>query len=148
MATVIITICLMILILRIFGQPISWLVDKLNEVDWKKVSSDARKKIIKYYKKTGRSATRMVLYFYYVMTEGNLSIGDKALLYGGIIYVIVPHDLLPRRVFKALGLVDDVAVSAWIYNKIKNNITPDIEVRVGETLDRWFGYEIISDVTV
>lgn len=147
MATVIITICLMILILRIFGQPISWLVDKLNEVDWKKVSSDAWKKIIKYYKKAGRSATRMVLYFYYVMTEGNLSIGDKALLYGGIIYVIVPHDLLPRRVFKALGLVDDVAVSAWIYNKIKNNITPDIEARVGETLDRWFGYEIKSDVT-
>ena len=148
MATTIIVICLMILVLRIFGQPISWLVDKLNDVDWKKVSRDAWNKIVKYSKKAGRSATRMVLYFYYVMTEGNLSIGDKALLYGGIIYVIVPRDLLPRRVFKALGLVDDVAVSAWIYNKIKNNITPEIEAKVGETLDRWFGYGITSGITI
>lgn len=144
MATTIIVICLMILVLRIFGQPISWLVDKLNEVDWKKVSSNAWDKIVKYSKKAGRSATRMVLYFYYVMVEGDLSIGDKALLYGGVIYVIVPHDLLPRNVFKALGLMDDIAVSTWIYNKIKKNITPEIESKVGETLDKWFGYEITS----
>lgn len=148
MITAIITICLMILVLRFFGQPFSWLVDKLNGVDWKKLSGDAWNKIVKYSKKAGRSVTGTVLKFYYVLTESDLSIGDKALLYGGIIYIIVPHDLIPRSIFKALGIVDDIAVSAWIYNKIKNNITPEIEAKVGDTLDKWFGYEISSAATI
>ena len=43
-----------------------------------------------------------------------------------------------------LGVLDDVAVAAWIYNKIGDSITPAIERKVEETLDKWFGPEIIS----
>ncbi len=103
--------------------------------------------IAKYSKKAGRSATSMALYFYYVMTQGDLTTADKTLLYAGIIYIIVPGDLIPRRLLGVLGLADDAAIAALVFNKIKNSITPEIETKVGETLDRWFGYEITTDVT-
>ena len=142
------TICLLILAFWFLGKPVSKLVGKLGDVDWKQLSLNAWDKILTFSKKAGRSATRYALYFYYVMTEGNLTTGEKALLYGGILYVIVPNDLLPRRIFSLIGVVDDAAVAAWVFNKIRNNITPEIDARVGETLDRWFGYEISSATTV
>lgn len=142
-----ITICLLILVFGFLGKPINWLVDKLSDVDWKELTRDAWEKIVLYSKKAGRAATRMALYFYYTMSEGNLTIGEKALLYGGIIYIVVPNDLLPRRILKMFGLVDDVAIATWMYNKIRTNITPDIDAKVGETLDRWFGYEITAGAT-
>lgn len=29
----------------------------------------------------------------------------------------------------------------FVYNKIKSSITADIEMKVNQTLDEWFGYE-------
>lgn len=142
-----ITICLLILAFWFLGKPVGNLVSKLGDVDWNKLTHTAWENIVKYSRKAGRQATRMALYFYYTMTDGELTTVEKALVCGGIIYVMVPNDLLPRKVLGLLGVADDAAIAAFVYNKIKNNITPDIEVRVGETLDRWFGYEIISDVT-
>ena len=63
-------------------------------------------------------------------------------VYAGIIYIAVPGDLLPRKVLSWIGVLDDVGVAAWIYNKIKSKITPDIELKVERTLDDWFGCEI------
>lgn len=142
-----ITICLLILAFWFLGKPVGHLVSKLGDVDWKKLAHTAWDNIVKYSKKAGRQATRMALYFYYTMTEGELSTGEKALVCGGIIYVMVPNDLLPRKVLGLLGVADDAAIAAFVYNKIKDHLTPDIEAKVGETLDHWFGYEITSGVT-
>lgn len=38
-----------------------------------------------------------------------------------------------------LGVMDDAAVAAWIYDKVKKNITPAIELKADMTLDKWFG---------
>ena len=137
------TICLFILIYSILKRPIGWLVGKLDRVDWKSLAQEAWDKIVTYSKKAGRVGTRVVLKFYYAMQEGDLTTLEKALVYAGIIYIAVPRDLLPRRILGWIGILDDIGVAAWIYKKIGNSITPDIARKVEETLDGWFGPEIV-----
>lgn len=140
-----ITICLLILIYSILGKPVESLVKKLKGVDWKRHACDAWDKIVIYSKKAGRSATRWALKFYYVMQDGDISTFEKALVYAGIIYIAVPEDLLPVRILGWIGLIDDAAVIAWICKRIGKSITPDIEKKVEETLDDWFGPEIVTE---
>lgn len=142
------TLCLLILIYSILKRPVGWLIKKLEGVDWKGLAQDAWDKIVLYSKKAGRASTRVVLKFYYAMQDGELSTVEKALVYAGIIYIAVPGDLLPRRILGLLGVLDDVAVATWIYKKIGDNITPAIERKVEETLDNWFGPEIVTEVIV
>ncbi|MGM9735462.1 MAG: DUF1232 domain-containing protein [Candidatus Cryptobacteroides sp.] len=144
----IITICLLILVYSILKRPVGGLLKKLEDVDWKKITQDAWKKIVTYSKKLGRATTRELLKFYYVMSEGDLSSFEKALVYAGIIYIAVPSDLLPRKVLGWLGVLDDVGVAAWIYDKIGNRITPAINLKVEMTLDDWFGPEIVAGVSI
>ena len=140
------TICLIILVYSILKRPVDGLVKKLEDIDWKSLASDAWGKIVTYSKKAGRAGTREVLKFYYAMLEGDLTPLEKALVYAGIIYIAVPGDRLPRRILGWIGVLDDVAVAAWIYKKIGDSITPAIELKVEETLDRWFGPEIVTEV--
>ena len=81
------TICLLILIYSIFKRPVGWLVKKLEDVDWISLTKEAWGKIVLYSKKLGRSTTRKVLRFYYVMSQGNLSSFEKAIVYAGILYI-------------------------------------------------------------
>lgn len=144
----IITICLLILIYSVLGKPVGILIKKLKDVDWNGIAADAWDKIVIYSKKTGRSATRWALKFYYVMQDGDLSTFEKALVYAGIIYIAVPGDLLPVRILGWIGLIDDAAVIAWICKRIGKSITPDIEKKVEETLDNWFGPEIVTEPVI
>ena len=142
----IITICLLILIYSILKRPVGGLLEKLGDVDWKSLSLDAWDKIVTYCKKLGRATTRELLKFYYVMSEGDLSTFEKALVYAGIIYIAVPGDLLPRKVLGFLGVLDDAGVAAWLYDKIGSKITPAIELKADMKLDEWFGPEIVTGV--
>ena len=142
----IITICMLILVYVILGEPVGWLVDKLKSVDWNTLALDAWDKIVTYSKKLGRATTRELLKFYYVMSEGNLSTFEKALVYAGIIYIAVPGDLLPRKVLGLLCILEDAGVAAWLYNKVGSKITPDIELKADMKLDEWFGPEIVTGV--
>ena len=142
----IITICMLILVYVILGEPVGWLVDKLKSVDWNTLALDAWDKIVTYSKKLGRATTRELLKFYYVMSEGNLSTFEKALVYAGIIYIAVPGDLLPRKVLGLLGILDDAGVATWLYSKVGSKITPDIELKADMKLDEWFGPEIVRGI--
>ena len=55
-------------------------------------------------------------------------------------------DLIPRAVYKFLGVLDDGVAILYVYKKIKNKITPEIKTKVEETLNDWFGveYEVIE----
>lgn len=141
----ILTICLTILVYSILKRPVDWLVIRLYNVEWKKLANDAWNKIVIYSKKAGRSATRIVLRFYYALEEGGMSTLEKALLYAGIIYIAVPGDILPRRILGLLGLLDDAAIAAWIYNRIRKSITPEIEQKVEDTLNEWFGVDVVIE---
>ena len=141
-------ICLIILVFAILGKPAGRLLDRLKGVDWKAFSDAAWRKIVAFSKNAGRGATRIVLIFYYTLTGSNLSTLEKALVYAGIIYIVVPRDLLPRRIFGLLGVVDDAAVGAWVYNKIKKNISPEVMRQAEETLDKWFGPEKMTGTEI
>ena len=123
-------------------KPVDSLIEKVRDAKWDRPVRTAWSKIVEFSKKGGREATRIVLRFYYTLTDGDLSSTEKALVYAGIIYIAVPHDLLPKKTLGLLGLVDDAAVASWVFKKIQKSITPAIEQKAQDTLNSWFGYDI------
>lgn len=138
------TLCLLFLIYSILKRPVGWLAKKLETVDWKSLSQDAWEKIVLYSKKGGRSVCRPILQLYYGMIEGDFTVLDKVLIYAGIIYVVVPGDLLPRKILGFLGILDDTCVLIWLFKKLGDGIGPDIVIKVERILDDWFGPEIVT----
>lgn len=138
------TIVLLVLAYAILGRPVGWLVKRLERVNWKSQAQSVWAKIVTYSKTAGRSSARVVLRFYYAMTESDLSTTDRALVYAAIIYIAVPRDFMPKSVFGWLGLIDDAGAAAFVYAKVKNSITPSVERMTEETLDKWFGPEIVT----
>lgn len=136
------TICLLILIYSMLKKPVASLVAKVKDADWTRPAKNAWIKITEYSKRAGREATRIVLRFYYALTDGDLSPKEKALVYAGIIYIVVPHDLLPKKTLGLLGLVDDAAVIGWVWKKVSGCMTPAVEQKVNDTLNDWFGYDV------
>ena len=141
-----ITISLLILVYMIMGKDISGLLEKVKNIDWRGKINALMDKLRPWALKTGRVATRPLLQFYYVMDDDNTSTLDRVLIYAAIIYTIIPMDFLPRSVFKFLGVLDDGVAVLYVYKKIKNRITPEINAKVEDTLNDWFGveYELIE----
>ena len=141
-----ITISLLILVYMIMGKDISGLLEKVKNIDWRGKISALMDKLRPWALKAGRVATRPLLQFYYVMDDDNTSTLDRVLIYAAIIYSIIPMDFLPRSVFKFLGVLDDGVAMLYVYKKIKNRITPEINRKVEDTLNEWFGveYEIVG----
>lgn len=141
-----VAICIWILLALILNRPIGKLLIKLKDVDWKTHIATAREWIARYAKKAGRTATRPLLQWWFVMKDDNTTTLEKAMIYGAIAYIIVPNDLIPRRVFRFFGVLDDVAVAAWLYNKIESKLTQDMKDAVEDILDDWFGSEAVISV--
>ena len=140
------TICILILIGLYFRKPIGDLVEKLKSVDWAQKFAALRQYVLPYAKKAGRVATKPILLFYYVVTDSETSTLEKALIYGCIAYVVLPFSILPRVIYRFLGVMDEAAAVLFIYSKIKDKITPAFETKVESTLDAWFGaeYEVVA----
>ena len=136
----------MILAYLIMDKDISGLLDKVKNVDWRGKINALMDKLRPWALKAGRVATRPLLQFYYVMDDENTSTLDRVLIYAAIIYTIIPMDFLPRAVFKFLGVLDDGVAMLYVYKKIKDKITPEINARVEDTLNEWFGveYELVE----
>lgn len=134
-------ICIMILAYLIMGKDISSLLEKVKNVDWQCKINALMDKLRPWALKAGRVTTRPLLQFYYVMDDDNTSTLDRVLIYAAIIYTIIPMDFLPRAVFKFLGVLDDGVAMLYVYKKIKDKITPEINARVEDTLNEWFGVE-------
>ena len=135
------TICLLILIGLYFRKPIGDLVEKLKSVDWSQKFAALWQYVLPYAMKAGRVAAKPILQFYYVVTDSETSTLEKALIYGCIAYVVLPFSLLPRAIYRFLGIMDEAAAVLFVYSKIKDKITPTIETKVENTLDSWFGAE-------
>ena len=141
-----IAISLLILVYMIMGKDISGLLEKVKNIDWRGKINTSMDKLRPWALKAGRVATRPLLQFYYVMDDDNTSTLDRVLIYAAIIYTIIPMDFLPRSVFKFLGVLDDGVAMLYVYKKIKDKITPEINAKVEDTLNEWFGveYELIE----
>ena len=136
-----ITISLLVLIYLIMGKDVSDLLDRLKNVDWRSKINTLMDKLRPWALKAGRAATRPLLQFYYVMDDDNTSTLDRALIYAAIIYTILPMDFLPRTVYRLLGVLDDGVAMLYVYRIIKNRITPEINSKVEDILNEWFGVE-------
>jgi uncharacterized membrane protein YkvA (DUF1232 family) len=141
-----ITISLLILAYLIMGKDIKPLLERVKNIDWRGKINALMDKLRPWALKVGRAATRPMLQFYYVMDDDNTSTLDRVLIYAAIIYTIIPMDFLPRSVFKFLGILDDGVAILFVYKKIKDKITPEINAKVEDTLNEWFGveYELVE----
>ena len=141
-----ITISLLILAYTIMGKDISELLEKVKNIDWRGKISALMDKLRPWALKAGRVATRPLLQLYYVLDDDNTSTVDRLLIYAAIIYTILPIDLLPSVVYKFLGILDDGLAMLYVYKKIKNKLTPEINAKGDNTLNEWFGveYEMIE----
>lgn len=140
------TISILALAYLVMGKDIEPMMEKLGSIDWRTKINDLIDKMRPWALKAGRAATRPLLQFYYVMNDTTLSTLDRALIYAAIAYTIIPHDLLPRSVFKLLGVLDDGIAVTYVYNRVRKHITPQVNAKVDERLNDWFGveYEIVN----
>ena len=141
-----ITISLLILAYLIMGKDIKPLLERVKNIDWRGKINALMDKLRPWALKAGRVATRPLLQFYYVMDDDNTSTLDRVLIYAAIIYTILPMDLLPSVIYKFLGILDDGVAMLFVYKKIKDKITPEINAKVKDTLNEWFGveYELVE----
>ena len=135
----IITICIIILAYALLGKPVDKLIEKLKDIDWKMHAHSIWDSVKTFCISAGITVTYPLLTFYYVMTDENTSITDKAMVYGALLYIISPFDLVPRRLLRVFGILDDVAVTAFVFKKISSSVTPEIRSKVEETIREWFG---------
>ena len=140
-------ICITILAYCILGKDIKALMEKIGDVDWKGKAEEVMAWLNPYALKAGRVAAKPLLQFYYVMTDENTSTLDRILVYAAILYTISPVSLIPSAVFKVLGILDEGAAMMYVYKKVKERITPDIDYKVEQTLSEWFGaeYELVEE---
>lgn len=136
-----ITICLLILVYSILGKDIKPLLERVKNIDWRGKINALIGKLRPWALKAGRVATRPLLQFYYVMDDDSTSMLDRVLIYAAIIYTISPASLLPSAVYRLLGVLDEGAAILYVYKKIKDKITPEINAKVESTLNEWFGVE-------
>ena len=141
-----ITISLLILAYLIMGKDIKPLLERVKNIDWRGKINALMDKLRPWALKAGRVATRPLLQFYYVMDDDNTSTLDRVLIYAAIIYTILPMDLLPSVIYKFLGILYDGVAMLFVYKKIKDKITPEINAKVKDTLNEWFGveYELVE----
>ena len=123
------------------GKDVSKLIERVKGIDWRDKISTLMDCLRPWALKAGRIATRPLLQFYYVMDDDKTSTLDRVLIYAAIIYTISPVSILPSAVYKFLGVLDEGAAMLFVYKKIKDKITPEIDARVEETLNEWFGVE-------
>lgn len=136
-----IAISILVLAYLIMGRDVQPLLDKVKSVDWRGKINSLIDKVRPWALKVGRATARPLLQCYYVLDDDNTSTLDRVLIYGAIIYTVVSKDLLPRSVFGVLGVLDDGAAMLYAYKKIKSKITPQINAKVEDTLNDWFGVE-------
>ena len=141
-----ITISLLILAYLIMGKDIKPLLERVKNIDWRGKINALMDKLRPWALKAGRVTTRPLLQFYYVMDDENTSTLDRVLIYAAIVYTILPMDFIPSVIYKFLGILDDGVAMLFVYKKIKDKITPEINAKVEDTLNEWFGveYELVE----
>ena len=131
----------------IVGKDVKPLVEKLKSVDWKSKADNVIGKIKEYAVKAGRVAVRPILQFYYVMSDAETTTMEKAMIYAAIIYAVSPISIIPSAVYHIFGILDEGAAILFVYNKVKDKITPSINLKVDDTIEEWFGPDYsVSDV--
>lgn len=95
-------------------------------------------KIREYATKAGRKSTRPLLLLYYVMKSKETPKSDKLMLASAIAYVVLPIDLISAKRLPIIGWIDEIISLSVAYQKVCEHITPEMERKADELLDKWF----------
>ena len=108
---------------------------------WDRLSTFARK--------AGRTTTRPMLLLYYVMKSKGTPKADKLMIFSALSYILFPIDILDAKRLPIIGWFDEIASISVAYQKVRKHITPEMESKVDDILDRWFPeytpYELITE---
>ena len=96
------------------------------------------KKVEKYVNKLGRIGAKTILLLYYVMISKDTPRKDKVLIFSTLSYVILPVDILDVKRLPVIGWFDEITSLSVTFQKVCNNITPEIEAKVDSVLDKLF----------
>ena len=102
--------------------------------------------ICKWSRKGGRAATRPVLLMWYVMRSKETPRRDKWAIFGALAYLVLPIDILDAKRLPIIGCLDEVTSLAVLVRKMSKYITPELEARADEQLDRWFPEYQIANI--
>ncbi|MBC8619303.1 DUF1232 domain-containing protein [Parabacteroides faecis] len=102
-------------------------------------------KIDEYTRKAGRVSARPVLLLYYVLKSPDTPKSDKLLIVSALSYLVLPIDLISAKRLPVIGWIDEIVSLTIAYQKVCKYITPEIQWKVDNILDRWFP-EIESEV--
>lgn len=91
-----------------------------------------------YAMKVGRISTRPILLLYFVMVSKDTPRSDKLMILSTISYLVFPIDLISAKRLPIIGWMDEVFSLSVTYQKVSKNITPEIERKTDELLDKWF----------
>lgn len=137
----IISICLLILVYTILGKDVKPLLKRLRNINWKGYCDNAWSVIKDYAKEGGRFLCEPLLKLWFVLNDPSTTTWEKAMIYAAILYTVTTIDIVPARIYRFLGLLDEGAAVFYVVNKVNKKMTPAIENRVKDVLDEWFGPE-------
>lgn len=104
-------------------------------------------KIKRVARKAGLKVVYAVLLLVYALQSPDLSVADKARIYGALGYFLLPLDLIPDFV-AITGFADDLAALVWALHSIYMHITPDVQAEAKAKLHEWFGNYNEEDLTL
>ena len=126
------------------GKGPDWMKSKFKKVNIDQFRSSIKNffsRLEPYAKKAGRAIATPLLQLNYVAVDEKVPLMDRVVIFGCLLYVVLPVSLIPRKVFRLLGLLDEAAALAIVIRHVRPNITPDIHSKVKATLNAWFGEE-------
>ena len=97
-----------------------------------------KEKVQEYAMKVGRISARPVLLLYFIMISKDTPKSDKLLILSTISYLVFPVDLISAKRLPIIGWIDETFSLSVAYQKVCKNITPEIERKTDELLDKWF----------
>ena len=97
-----------------------------------------KEKVHEYVMKVGRISARPVLLLYFIMISKDTPKSDKLLILSTISYLVFPVDLISAKRLPIIGWIDEAFSLSVAYQKVCKNITPEIERKTDELLDKWF----------
>ena len=95
-------------------------------------------KLNNHAKKAGSEVVEKALQLYYAADSPDTPTWAKTVIYGALVYLIAPLDLIPDFI-PVGGFTDDLGILAGTLAAVVAHITPEIKKRASEKLDEWFG---------
>ena len=109
-------------------------MNKTNIID----TAVLKDKVHEYAVKVGRISARPLLLLYFIMVSKDTPKSDKLLILSTISYLVFPIDFISAKRLPIIGWIDEAVSLSVAYQKVSKNITPEIERKTDELLDRWF----------